>query len=197
MPLVKKRTGRIGKEPLQVQQQHSPFPAIAPEVPVKLFLQAAIMPMKALALLACPVVIDHAGVIQGNQNFIAKGFVDLAVSDMGRIYGAYLAPLSKCEMGTLHRLSILFQYLLPPFCRTGKQVAFKVLNTLLPPYPVTAFPAIEEHLAETENFVHRPKAITPGLFLCLPLGFAALVSRFMPFLACHKNKVFAFRTDKL
>jgi hypothetical protein len=123
--------------------------------------------------------------------------MDLPICNVWGIYGANFAPFSKCKMGTLHRLPRLIQNLLPPSCCPGKQVNFKVLNTLFPPYPITAFPAIEEHFAIAENLVHWPKGITPGLFSLLPLGFAALVSRFMPFLACHKNKVFAFRTDKL
>lgn len=94
MPLIQKRMGRIGEEPLQIQQQNCPFPAIAPEMPMKLFLQAAKVPMKALVPLTCPVVIDHARVIKRNQNFIAQGLVDLSVSNVGRIYGAYLSTLS-------------------------------------------------------------------------------------------------------
>lgn len=187
----------IGEESLQIQQQNCPFPSKAPVMPMKLFLQTAEMPVKALVLLACPVVIDHTGVIKGNQNFIAQNLVNLPIRNVGRIYGAYLPTLPKGEMGTLHRLPRLFQNLLPPSCCPGKQVNFKVLNTLLPPYPVTAFPAIEEHLAITEHLVHWPKCITPGLFSFLPLGFAALVSCFMPFLACHTKKVFALRTNIL
>ena len=94
MPLIQKRMGRIGEEPLQIQQQNCPFPAIMLKMPMKMFFQSAIMPVKALFLLTCPVVIDHARVIKRNQNFIAKGFVDLPISNMGRIYGAYLPTLS-------------------------------------------------------------------------------------------------------
>lgn len=38
VPLVQKRTGCIGEEPFQVDQQNRPFTAIAPVVAVKLFL---------------------------------------------------------------------------------------------------------------------------------------------------------------
>ena len=94
MPLIQKRMGRIGEESLQIQQQNRPFPAIAPEMPMKLFLQAAEVPVKALVPLTCPVVIDHSGVVEGDQNFIAQGFVDLPVSNVGRIYGTHLPTLS-------------------------------------------------------------------------------------------------------
>lgn len=189
--------GRIWEESLQIQQQHSTFPAIAPEVPMKLFLQSPEMPVKPLVPLACPIVIDHTGVIQRNQNFITKNLVDLPISDMWGIYGANLPTLPQSKMGTLHRLPSLIQNILPALGCPGKQVGFKVLNTLLPSYPVTAFAPIEEHRAIAENLVDWPKCITPGLFSFLPLDFAALVSCFMPFLACHNKKVFAFRTDIL
>lgn len=61
---------------------------------MKLIFYAAKMPVKALSPLACPVVIDHAGVVKGNQNFITMGFVDLSVSNVWRIYGAYFPTLS-------------------------------------------------------------------------------------------------------
>ena len=41
--------------------------------------------MKALVLLACPVVIDHTGVIKGNQNFIAQNLVNLPIRNVGRM----------------------------------------------------------------------------------------------------------------
>lgn len=192
VPLVQKRMGRIGEEPFQVDQQHRPFPAIAPVMAVKLFLQSPVMPVKALVLLACSIFIDHARAIQGNQNFIAKGFVNLSVSDMGCINGPNLPTLAQSKVGTFHGFPRLIQNLPPPVGCSRKQVVFKVLNTLLPSYPVTAFLSIEEHLPVRKYFVHRPKGITPGLFFRLPLGFAALVSRFMPFLACHKNKCSPF-----
>ena len=59
VPLVQKRMGCIWKEPFQIQQQHSTFPAITPVMPSKLLFDPFELPMKALSLLACPVVIDH------------------------------------------------------------------------------------------------------------------------------------------
>ena len=82
-----------------------------------------------------------------------------------------------------------FQVRSPPCCCTRKQVAFKVLNTLLPPYPVTALFPIEEHLPIGKYFIRWPKAITPGLFSFQPLCFAALEPCFMPFLACHNKSI--------
>lgn len=147
------------------------------------------MPVKALILLACSILIDHARALQRNQNFIAKGLVDLPVSDMGRINGTNLPTLAQSKVGTRFGLPSLFQHRSPPCCRTRKQVAFKVLNTLLPPYPVTALFPIEEHLPIGKNFIHWPKAITPGLFPFQPLCFAALEPCFMPFLACHNKSI--------
>lgn len=158
-------------------------------MPSKLLFDPFELPMKALPLLACPVVIDHTGVIQRNQNFITKNLVDLSISDMWGIYWANLPTLPKGEMGTGFGLPSLFQHRSPPCCRTRKQVAFKVLNTLLSPYPVTALFPIEEHLPIGKNFIHWPKAITPGLFPFQPLCFAALEPCFMPFLACHNKSI--------
>lgn len=107
----------------------------------------------------------------------------------GASMGAHLATLTQSKMCAFHRLPILFQNIPPPFGRTRKQVGFKVLNTLLPPYPVTALFPVEEHLPIGKDFIHRPKAITPGLFPFLPLCSAALEPRFMPFLACHNKSI--------
>ena len=156
---------------------------------MKLFLQSPEMPVKPLVPLARPIVIDHTGVIQRNQNFITKNLVDLPISDMWGIYGANLPTLPQSKMGTLHRLPSLIQNILPALGCPGKQVGFKVLNTLLPPHPVTALFPIEEHLPVGKDFIHRPKAITPGLFPFQPLCFAALEPCFMPFLACHNKSI--------
>ena len=115
--------------------------------------------------------------------------MDLSIRNVRGIYRADFAPFPKGEMGTRFGLPSLFQHRSPPCCRTRKQVAFKVLNTLLPPYPVTALFPIEEHLPIGKNFIHWPKAITPGLFPFQPLCFAALEPCFMPFLACHNKSI--------
>ena len=115
--------------------------------------------------------------------------MDLSIRNVRGIYRADFAPFPKGEMGTGFGLPSLFQHRSPPCCRTRKQVAFKVLNTLLPPYPVTALFPIEEHLPIGKNFIHWPKAITPGLFPFQPLCFAALEPCFMPFLACHNKSI--------
>ena len=65
----------------------------------------------------------------------------------------------------------------------------KVLNALFPSYSVTALAAIPEHFAVTEYLIHRPKRITPGLLFRLSLCFAALVSGFPSFLACHNKSI--------
>jgi hypothetical protein len=72
------------------------------------------MPVKALILLACSILIDHARAIQRNQNFIAKGLVDLPVSDMGRINGTNLPTLAQSKVGTFHGFPSLIQNLPPP-----------------------------------------------------------------------------------
>lgn len=72
--------------------------------------------------------------------------MDLSIRNVRGIYRADFSPFPKGEMGTGFGLPSLFQHRSPPCCRTRKQVAFKVLNTLLPPYPVTALFPIEEHL---------------------------------------------------
>lgn len=156
---------------------------------MKLFLQSPEMPVKPLVPLACPIVMDHTGVIQRNQNFITKNLVDLLISDMWGIYGADFSPFPKGEMGTGFWFPSLFQHRSPPCCRTRKQVAFKVLNTLLPSHPVTALFPVEEHLPIGKYFIRWPKAITPGLFPFQPLCFTALEPRFMPFLACHNKSI--------
>lgn len=181
--------GSIWEEPLQIQQQHSTFPAIAPVMPPKLLFDPLELPMKALSPLACPVVIDHRRRIQRDQDFITKGFVDLSIRNVRGIYRADFTPFPKGEMGTGFGFPTLFQHRSPPCCRTRKKVAFKVLNTLFPPHPVTALFPVEEHLPIGKNFIHRPKAITPGLFPFLPLCSAALEPRFMPFLACHNKSI--------
>ena len=118
--------------------------------------------------------------------------MDLSIRNVRRIYRADFTPFPKGEMGTGFWFPILFQHHSPPCCRTGKKVAFKVLNTLLPPHPVTALFPVEEHLPIGKDFIHRPKAVTPGLFPFLPLCSAALEPRFMPFLACHNKKYSPF-----
>lgn len=113
----------------------------------------------------------------------------MSIRNVRGIYRADFSPFPKGEMGTGFGLPILFQHHSPPCCRTGKKVAFKVLNTLLPPHPVTALFPVEEHLPIGKDFIHRPKAVTPGLFPFLPLCSAALEPRFMPFLACHNKSI--------
>ena len=115
--------------------------------------------------------------------------MDLSIRNVRGIYRADFSPFPKGEMGIGFGFPLLFQYRSPPCCRTRKQVAFKVLNTLLPPHPVTALFPIEEHLPVGKDFIHRPKAITPGLFPFQPLCFAALEPCFMPFLACHNKSI--------
>ena len=115
--------------------------------------------------------------------------MDLSIRNVRGIYRADFSPFPKGEMGTGFGLPLLFQYRSPPCCRTRKQVAFKVLNTLLPPYPVTALFPVEEHLPIGKYFIRWPKAITSGLFPFQPLCFAALEPRFMPFLACHNKSI--------
>lgn len=63
-------------------------------MPMKLTFQPFEMPMQALALLAGPVILYHAGLVEGYQDFIAKGLVYLSIRYMGRIYGPYLAALT-------------------------------------------------------------------------------------------------------
>ena len=81
--------------------------------------------------------------------------MDLSIRNVWGIYRADFAPFPKGEMGTGFGFPLLFQYRSPPCCRTRKQVAFKVLNTLLPPHPVTALFPIEEHLPVGKDFIHR------------------------------------------
>ncbi|MEY8404964.1 hypothetical protein AALA54_16970 [Oscillospiraceae bacterium 44-34] len=112
--------------------------------------------------------------------------MDLPIRNMGRVYGANLAPLTQSKVNTPFGFPCFIQQLPPPFCCPGKKVQFKVLNALFPPYPVTAFPAIPEHFAIGKNLPHWPKGIRTRLFLCLPLCFAALVAAFPPLLTGHK-----------
>lgn len=76
---------RIWEKSLQVQEEHpspSPVPLV---VPPQMFFQAAVCEMKAFPPLTCPVVIDHAGAVERNQNIVAKGLVNLPVCDVGRV----------------------------------------------------------------------------------------------------------------
>ena len=116
--------------------------------------------------------------------------MSLLVSDVWRIYRTHLAAFAKSKVNALLRFPDSIQDLPTPFSRTREKVRFKVLNALLPPYPVTAFSAISEHLAIGENLVDWPESIRPGLLLRLPLCFAALVAAFSPLLTGHK-KLFA------
>ena len=158
-------------------------------MPSKLLFDPFELPMKALSLLACAVVIDHGRGIQRDQDFITQGFVDLSIRNVRGIYRADFSPFPKGEMGTGFWFPSLFQHRSPPCCRTRQQVAFKVLNTLLPSHPVTALFPVEEHLPIGKYFIRWPKAITPGLFPFQPLCFAALEPCFMPFLACHNKSI--------
>jgi hypothetical protein len=95
--------------------------------------------------------------------------VDLSIRNVRGIYRADFSPFPKGEMGTGFGLPSLFQHRSLPCCRTGKQVAFKVLNTLLPPHPVTALFPVEEHLPIGKYFIRWPKAINPPELLALLL----------------------------
>lgn len=61
--LVYQIMGRIREIAFQVYQQNSPFPPIAAIMPMKLIHNPLELPMKALSLLAGPVVINHTGAI--------------------------------------------------------------------------------------------------------------------------------------
>ena len=113
----------------------------------------------------------------------------LPVSDVWCISRAHLATLAKSEVNALLRFPDFIQDLPTPFSCTGEKVCFKVLNTLFPPYSVTAFSAISEHFAIGENLVDWPESIRPGLLLHFPPCFAALIPGLPAFLACHNKSI--------
>ena len=193
MPLINFGLRRPREELLQVQQHNSACPSITPEVPVQMVLEPIKLPVEALPLLAGTVVIDHAGAVQGHQHLIAVGLVDLPVSDVRGVNRAHLATLPQGKVDAFHRLPLSVQDFPPPAGGTGKQVGFKVLDALLPPDAITALPAIEEHLPVAIHLVDGAEGGAPGLPLCLPLRFAALIPR-LPALRTGHKKVFALRT---
>ena len=142
------------------------------------------MEMQALSLLTGPVCIDHTGAIQRDQDVIAKGFVDLAVIDVGRVYGPHLAALPQGEMNIFSRFPLPGKNVPPAAGCAGKQVALKVLGGLFPPHPVAALLSIAEHIPETENLRQCAQAVISGLFPGLAGRLAALVSRLPALLAC-------------
>jgi hypothetical protein len=95
VPLVQGSVRGIRKKALQVQQEHTPLAPIPEEMPVKLFLQTAIGPVKAFLLLAGSVVIYHARAIKGYQDLVAQGLMDLPVCHVGSVNRAHLPPLPK------------------------------------------------------------------------------------------------------
>lgn len=148
-----------------------------------------VMEVQPLALLAGPVVVDHARPIQRRQHLFGQDFVDLAVIDVGCVYGPDLSPLPQGELGRFPRFPFSVQDPPPALCRTGKQVPLKVLGGLFPADTVAALFPIEVHGTVTENFFNRPQGGAAGLSLCLPAFPAALVSRLPALLAGH-NKIF-------
>lgn len=186
MPLVNQPAWSVWEESFQVQKADSTRPAIPSVVPMQLFLNALEMPMKSFPALTGPVVVNHAGAIERNQDLVSVGLMDLSVRDVRRVNRAHFPALAEGKVDAFPGLPSFVQNLPPPLCCARKQVKLKVLHTLFPPYSVAAFPAITEHLAVGENFVYRPESITPSLFFRLPLRFAALITAFAPFLTCHK-----------
>ena len=90
------------------------------------------------------------------------------------------------------------------FWTAHKEYVFEALDLLPIHYIIkgsengrmyTAFNHALEHISKStlmikgKDFIHRPKAITPGLFPFQPLCFAALEPCFMPFLACHNKSI--------
>ena len=164
-------------------------------MPAQLFLKLPEMPMQALALLAGPVVLYHAGAVQGHQHIIAKGLMHLPVRHMGRIYGPHLAPFPQGEVGAFHRLPPLLQHQPAALGCAGKQVHFKVLHRLFPAHPVAALPAVLEHFPVRKNLFHRAKPLTPLLPICRTFCPAALVTRLPALLTGHNYSL--LRADVL
>ena len=78
--------------------------------------------MKALPSLAGPVVVDHARLVKGYQDFVAEGLVDLAIRDVRGVDGPYLAPFSQREVAAFLRLPLSLQDLPAAPGRPGEQV---------------------------------------------------------------------------
>ena len=185
VPLVDRLVRGVGEKSLQVKEKHSPGPAEPSIVPPQLFSQSVIGPVQALLLLGGPVVVDHTGVIQRDQRLVAQDFVDLPVRNVRGVDGPHLAPFPQGEMVALHGLPRSRQDFPSPAGRPGKQMVFKVLRTLFPAHPITAFQPIKEHLPIGEDILKATDRCTPSDLPCLPLCLPALVSCLAAFLACH------------
>lgn len=177
----------VGEKALQIQEEDPPFSAISPVMPPQMIFKPAEGEVKAFPPLARPVVIDHAGAVEWNQNIVAKGFVDLPISDVWGVDGPHLAALPQSEMGTLLRLPRPIQHLPPTGGGAGKEVELEVLCTLLPADAVTAFLPVEEHRPVTESLFYGAYGEIAGPFVGLPLPLPVSVSRLAAILRVHKN----------
>ena len=121
------------------------------------------------------------------------GFMDLPVGNVRCVNGPHLAPLTQRKVDALLGLPLSLQDLPTSAGCARKQMCLEVLDALLPPDAVAALPAIGEHLPITVYLVDGAEGGAPGLPLCLPLRFAALIPR-LPALHTGHKKVFALRT---
>ena len=120
---------------------------------MKLILDTAKMPVQAFSYLAGPVIINHAGTIERNQDFVAKGLVYLPVSDMGRVNRPHFPTLAQSKMAAFFRLPFSVQHFPPTPSGAGEQVQLEVLGTLLPANTITALLAVHEHFPITKYLV--------------------------------------------
>ena len=154
-------------------------------MPVQLLLQPLVLIMQAHPLAARAVVVDHGRRVEGYEDFVAQGLVDLSVGDVGRVYGAGLAPLLDDEVDAPPRAVSPPKDLPPAHSRTGEKVKLKVLGALLPADAVAALLPVEEHPPVAENVLQGAQRLAPGLPPSPAGCSAALVSRFPALLARH------------
>ena len=128
VPLVDAPARSVGKEAFQVYQPNSALPAPPAKVPVQLVFDAPKMPVQALAPLAGPVVVDHAGGVEGDQDLVAVCLMHLPVCDVRGVDGPHLTPLTQGKVGAFLGLPAALQHLPPASCGAGKQVQFEVLS---------------------------------------------------------------------
>ena len=100
MPLVNQPAWSVWEESFQVQKTDSTRPAIPSVVPMQLFLNALEMPMKSFPALTGPVVVNHAGAIERNQDLVPMGLMNLPICDVRCVDRAHFSALTESKVDT-------------------------------------------------------------------------------------------------